>query len=198
MKWLLQDFTHTQGYSLAVLRIRIRWTRIRILIFDELKIQTKLQLKKVLIFFINSCNILIWCLHDGLSRYRRSLQNFKTWNLNFFFWGGAFFCLPGSGSGARHPIESGSNRDPDPKHWRLVSLTLCLVVPHLFIITRIVPVLGTRMIRYRTHGTAPLYLAQAYSSLKFRNLIKIIQYCYGVYRYRYRLPVPLSGKPWEH
>ncbi len=89
------------------------------------KIEKYLQLGKMWFFLSNTAISLSLGFHKGRPSYRRSLQpskgniqHFKTWNFWIFFYFVGHFCTPGSGS--TDPIESGSNPNPDLKHWRYV------------------------------------------------------------------------------
>ncbi len=146
-------------------RIRIHFIRIRIHCFVEQKWEKFTAEKKINNFFESITTIYLSLgLNKGRPRYRRSLQlskrtstleNKEFFNFFLLLW---FICPPGSGS--TDLIESGSNTDPDPKHWLqaitilVTKLQLCFIFvsspnPHLPC-TRAREVIPNTITRYGT------------------------------------------------
>ncbi len=92
------------------------WSGSRVLI----KKWKNLQLEKVPVFICLKIAIYLSLgLHKGHPSYRslqpskKNIHHFQTWNFFTFFY--FHFCPPGFGS--TDLIESGSNPDPNSKHW---------------------------------------------------------------------------------
>jgi hypothetical protein len=55
-------------------------------------------------------------LHEKPTVLKKNIQPLRKIKINIFFFV-VYFCPPGSGSGSRDLIESGSNPDTNPQHW---------------------------------------------------------------------------------
>jgi hypothetical protein len=115
------------GIPNNLIRIRILHFRLntdpdpfRIQGFDDQKLEKKNYSRvgsKTTIYSTYSYASKIYIRSLQLKRKHPALQNIKF--LNFFNFCRSFFCPHGSGYGygSNDLIKSGSNPDPDPKHW---------------------------------------------------------------------------------